>query len=284
MRVICRRVPFLLLSLCFSVSSFLPWRGLISASVVFALATSLNTSAQASSSNLPDNPSQTTSAAQTTNAAPQDSPALNATNGQTGPSSPPKKTEMNAIGAISTVKDNIVVSAGLLTQQSATQLFGGWVAEHFLVVQVTVGNQSREQQFVLHDIFLDYSNWKLSGIYGTQATPTSDDSHPLQDYQSGTQQGQISSIGALEIQEALKQNSVFSKRNFFVNGLVLIGASAGGFTFLGPEGFTQGVAGYSSAFLPALQKFWPDRRIDQQSNVLKYGFQDKMVIAKEDPG
>jgi len=211
------------------------------------------------------------------------------------PQSAQNKTQTTQIGAVATVKDNIVVTAGLLTQPSATQLFGGWTAEHFLVVQVTIGNQSRDQQFVLHDIFLDYSNWKLSGIYQfpsnngqctdtPQGTSSCLDSRPLQVYQSGTQPGQISSIGGLEVQEALKQNSVFSKRNFVVNGLVFLGASAGGFVFLGPLGFTQGVAGFSSSFVPALQKFWPDRRIDQQSNLLKYGFQDKMVIAKEDPG
>ncbi|MBV8629814.1 MAG: hypothetical protein JOZ83_02740, partial [Silvibacterium sp.] len=225
-------------------------------------------------------------------------PAANSqgSNGSAAPPASQSKVQATQIGAVSTVKDNVVVTAGLLTQPSATQLFGGWTAEHFLVVQVTIGNQSRDQQFVLHDIFLDYSNWKLSGIYDDGATNTTQcaqtaqgvssclNSRPLQDYQSGTQSGQISSIGALEVQEALKQNSVFSKRNFFVNGLVMIGATAGGFIFLGPPGFTQGVAGFSSNFLPALQKFWPDRRIDQQSNVLKYGFQDKMVIAKEDPG
>jgi hypothetical protein len=203
---------------------------------------------------------------------------------QPSPVPPANAIQKNQIGASSTVKDNLVVEAGLLTQASATQLFGGWIAEHFLVVQVTIGNQSREQQFVLQDIFLDYSNWKLSGIYGTPDAISLEDSRQLPSFQSGTKRGQISSIGALEMQEALKQNSVFSKRNFFVNGLVLIGTTAGGFTFLGPPGFTQGVAVYGSSFIPALQKFWPDRRIDQQSNVLKYGFQDKMVIAKEDPG
>jgi hypothetical protein len=214
-----------------------------------------------------------------------------ASNGQAGSSNADNsKVQKTKIGATSTVKDKITVTAGLLTASSAAHLFGGWIAEHFLVVQVTIGNQSREQQFVLHDIFLDYSNWKLSGIYDTpdadqpQDTNSSQHPHQLQDYQSGTERGQISSIGALEVQEALKQNSVFSKRNFFVNGLILVGATAGGFTFLGPKGLQQGAEGYSSDFLPALQKFWPDRRIDQQSNVLKYGFQDKMVIAKEDPG
>jgi hypothetical protein len=196
---------------------------------------------------------------------------------------------MNQIGgvAVATVKDKVAVSAGLLTHASAAQLFGGWVAEHFLVVQVTISNQSRDQQFVLHDIFLDYSNWKLSGIWTNQNSVSGSDSgfeRPLQDFQKGNQPGQVASIGALEMQDSLKQNSVFSKRNFFVNGLVLIGTTAGGFAFLGPTGFTQAVAGYSGSFLPALQKFWPDRRIDQQSNLLKYGFQDKMVIAKEDPG
>lgn len=153
------------------------------------------------------------------------------------------KLQSNPIGGVSTVKEKIIVEAGLLTPASASQLFGGWVAEHFLVVQVTVGNQSRDQQFVLHDIFLDYSNWKLSGIYGDAASDPLKSTRPLPDYQSPTRRGQISSIGALEMQDALKQNSVFSRRNFIVNGLVLIGTSAGGFAFLGPSGFTQGVIG-----------------------------------------
>jgi hypothetical protein len=193
-----------------------------------------------------------------------------------------KKESNTALTAFATVNASVTVEAGLLPHDSAKDLFGGWVADHFAVVQVTIGNHSRDQQFVLQDIFFDYSHWALSGLY-TSDKPTMPE-RKYKDYQRGTNPGEISSIGALEVHGALKQASVFSPRNAVVNGLVLVGTAAGGFAFLGPAGFTQAVTGYTSAVIPGLQKFWPDRTIDQQSNVLIYGFQDKMVIAKEDPG
>lgn len=196
---------------------------------------------------------------------------------------PAQKPQTNSLKAVATVKDNIAVEAGLLTSDSAKQLFGGWVADHFAVVQVTIGNQSRDQQFVLQDIFFDYSNWALSGLY-SNAGFDGKSRNGLQDYQKGTNPGQISSIGALEVHDAFKEAAVFSRRNTVVNGLVLVATAAGGFAFLGPTGFSQASGAFSSEVIPGLQKFWPDRSIDQQSNILKYGYQDKLVIAKENPG
>ena len=200
------------------------------------------------------------------------------------PGSPPAKLQAQKLQAVATVKESIVVEAGLLTPESAKHLFGGWVADHFAVVQVTIGNHSRDQQFILQDIYFDYSDWALSGVYSNCTGDDGCGASTLQDYQAGTKAGQISSIGALEVHDSLKSASTFSRRNFVVNGLVMIGAAAGGFTILGPTVFGQALTGFTSDGIPALQKFWPDRSIDQQSNLLKYGYQDKLVIAKEDPG
>ena len=207
------------------------------------------------------------------------------TNGSAPPSSsvpPASKDQTTPLNAVATVKDNVVVTGGLLTYASAKELFGGWVADHFIVVQVTIGNQSRDQQFILHDIFLDYSQWGLSGVYANPGFQ-SDRANQLQDYQKPTNPAQISSISALGVHDAYHSQAIFSHRNFVVNGLVLVGTTATAFSFLAPPGFAQGTAGFTGAFIPALQKFWPDKTIDQQSNVLKYGFQEKLVAAKEDP-
>jgi hypothetical protein len=192
------------------------------------------------------------------------------------------KTENNTpLQAVATVNASIAIQAGLLPHDAAKELFGGWVADHYAVVQISIGNHSRDQQFILQDVFFDYSGWLLSGLYSSEAQRLR--GRQVQDYQQETKPGEISSIGALEVHDGLKSASVFSPRNTWVNGLVLLGVTAGGFAFLGPVGFTQAVTGYNSAFIPGLQKFWPDRTIDQQTNVLKYGFQDKLVIGKEEP-
>jgi hypothetical protein len=206
------------------------------------------------------------------------------TNQKPAPPSPKQTKPANntPLQAAATVNASITVEAGLLPRDSAQQLFGGWVADHFAVVQVAIGNHSRDQQFVLQDIFFDYSHWALSGLY-TQETPNTPQ-RTFQEYQQATKPGEISSIGALEVHDGFKSASLFSPRNTWVNGLVLVGTAAGGFAFLGPTGFTQAITGYNSTLIPGLRAFWPDRTIDQQTNVLKYGFQDKMLIAKEDPG
>jgi hypothetical protein len=216
--------------------------------------------------------------------------------------------------AISTVGSCVTVEAVLLPREPAEKQFGGWVADHYAVVKTTVSNHCDDKQFILHDIYFDYSDWALSGVYQgliptaacssptpaatvSSASPATDSSSPATAAPSpmsavdcsiarSSQAGQVATVGALDVQTQLTEASVFSRRNLIVNGLVLVGTVAGGYAFIGSTSWTQGIGAYNSAFIPGLQKFWPDRRIDQEKNVLAFGYRtdQSTAIAKDDHG
>jgi hypothetical protein len=75
---------------------------------------------------------------------------------QQNPASTPAKRVGAAsnipLQAVATVNASITVEAGLLPRDSASQLFSGRVADHIAVVQITIGNHSRDQQFILQDV------------------------------------------------------------------------------------------------------------------------------------
>jgi hypothetical protein len=220
--------------------------------------------------------------------------------------------------ATSTVGSCVTVEAVLLPREPAAKQFGGWVADHYAVVKTTVSNQCDDKQFILHDIYFDYSEWALSGLYqglvptalcssptaagtasSTSASPDSslavpapsfpipsNDCSTSAQFARGSQPGQVATVGALDVQDQLTEASVFSSRNLIVNGLVLVGTVAGGYAFIGSTAWTQGIGTYNSVFIPGLQKFWPDRRIDQEKNVLSFGYRTDQsnAIAKDDHG
>lgn len=79
----------------------------------------------------------------------------------------PADNSSNAIPlqAISTVGSCVTVEAVLLPKEPAAKQFGGWVADHYAVVKTTVSNHCDDKQFILHNIYFDYRDWALSGVY-----------------------------------------------------------------------------------------------------------------------
>jgi hypothetical protein len=238
------------------------------------------------------------------------------------------RTPSNSISlnTSTTVSDCISVESVLLPKKPTAMLFSGYVAEHFAVVKTTISNHCPNQQFLLHNIYFDYSDWALSGVYSSPSTcttaattqlsspqPSQSPSKPQdgiaaptpqssqQSLQSGSQAspqtscdpwvkstkpGQVATVGALDVQEEVTEDSVFSARNLVINGLTLVGQIAGGYAFIGATSWSQGIGAYNSAFVPNLAKFWPDRRIDQEKYLLALGYRTDQTtaIAKQDHG
>lgn len=269
----------------------------------------------------------------------------------------PKKTDNSSntipLTTVKNVGDCIGVEAVLLPEEPAAQLFGGWVAKNYAVVKTTVSNHCADQQFILHNIYFDYTDWKLSGVYpnlgprtgcpaaddeasGSGSKPGSSASAPAEGANSAnraqaaevspppsesvnssmqeagstnppqvpddstgkkgtgctdqqtqsTQPGQVATVGALDVQDQLTSASVFSPRNMVVNGLVLVGQVAQGYAFIGGMAAAQGIGAYNSAFVPNVEKLWPDRRINQEKNVLSLGYRtdQSTAVGKDDHG
>ena len=221
--------------------------------------------------------------------------------------------------ATATVSSCIRVEAVLLPRDPAAKLFSGYVAQNYAVVKTTISNSCDNQQFILHDIYFDYSDWALSGVYKKPPAPAScpaqvagatteactgkgctdttqpktgpcmDTPAPTSSDESltqGTKPGQVATVGAVDIQDQVTEDSIFSKRNLVVNGLTLVGQVAGGYAFVGAAAAAKGIGAYNSAFVPNLGKFWPDRRLDQEQFLLKLGYRtdQSTAIAKDDHG
>ena len=120
------------------------------------------------------------------------------------------------------------------------------------------------------------------------ATPGSTDSTPTSgDHTSmGTCPGQVATVGATDVQDQDTEDAVFSPRNKVVKAITLIGQVAEGYAFIWGGDAAKGIGAYNSAFVENVTKLWPDRRIDQEKNILSLGYRTdrSTAIAKDDHG
>ena len=65
--------------------------------------------------------------------------------------------------AAETVADNVSVEAVLLPAEVCKRVFGKEIAENFAAVELTISNRSSKDALILHSVFIDYSQWALSG-------------------------------------------------------------------------------------------------------------------------
>jgi hypothetical protein len=61
------------------------------------------------------------------------------------------------------VTNNVSVEATLIPARIARVVFGEEISNTYAVIALTVSNRSANQAFIVHSIFIDYSQWLLSG-------------------------------------------------------------------------------------------------------------------------
>ena len=61
------------------------------------------------------------------------------------------------------VTGNISVEAALIPAKIASTVFGREVAHNYVIIALTISNRSADDSFIVHTIFVDYSQWLLSG-------------------------------------------------------------------------------------------------------------------------
>ncbi|RXH54239.1 hypothetical protein [Granulicella sibirica] len=237
----------------------------------------------------------------------------------------PAENSSNSIKLTATttknVSDCIHVEAVLLAEKLAAMQFGGFVGKHYAVVKTTVSNKCDNQQFILHDIYFDYRDWALSGVLnkqdtqttakasGTQKDPaaaTKDTAASARDANTvakktnrqaagkqqddngtaSTESGKVATVGALDVEVQDEADAVWSVRNSMIKGLTLAGQVATGYAFLVSGEASKGINAYNSAFVQNLTNAWPDRRIDQEKNILSFGYRTDRTtaVAKDDHG
>ena len=237
-----------------------------------------------------------------------------------------------------TVKGCVRAEAVLLSRPLASALFGGFVGENYAVVKTTVSNRCDNQQFILHDIYFDYSNWSLSGTFvdlnvsakrdadrqSNGAATQNDDAGNKPPAESGgdekqgsstktgaatstphsvngdasakstesddetasTRPGEVATVGALDVQDQDAADAVWSPRNSVVKAATLLGEVASGYAFLWSGDVAKGIGAYNTGFAENLATLWPDRRIEQEKNILSLGYRTDRTtaVAKDDHG
>jgi hypothetical protein len=175
-----------------------------------------------------------------------------------------------ALNGSTNVKDNVNAQVVLLPRKQAEKVFSKEIARNYAVVQVTINNQSKDAAFILHSIFVDYSEWALSGMSsGLQGTC----SKMQPNSQAPSCPGQVASVDSRVIRGELQDASTWTWRNGIIRAAVLVGTVASGIPAFGSKNALKYVAAYNGQLIPGTQVFWPDGTVPQLNRVSDFGFQ-----------
>jgi hypothetical protein len=181
------------------------------------------------------------------------------------------------------VNGNVSAAAVLIPQVDARRIFGKEIANNYAVIEVNVGNKSPDAALIIHDIFIDYSRWALSGSTEMSA-PTVEGlaRDPLAPFQASTSPNRVASEEYRVVRGQLLDAQMSTKRNRIIKWLALAGTVAAAYTFsINEEGFIRGIAAYNGVVVPGIGATFPDAVIPQLNRISDFGFQTNKVIPKE---
>lgn len=107
-----------------------------------------------------------------------------------------KSSPVSAPSAPGNVIDNVQVEAVLLPASVSRKVFGKEIGNNYAAVELTVSNHSTIASFIVDTIFIDYSDWALSGSAYLQSLRVggSPASSPRLPSQARTNPNQIASV------------------------------------------------------------------------------------------
>jgi len=198
----------------------------------------------------------------------------------------PLKTNFN-------VSENVSVEAVLLPEKVCRRVFGKEISQNYATIELTISNRSRDASLIVQSLFIDYSNWILSGNlpWNKSATPSpatekqNDDSNSAnlpETWNAGTKKNQISSVEYRIARGQLLDRQPWTLRNTVVHSLQLVGTIASAYVFTVTDtDIIRGVNAFNGQVIPGVQTFWPDGTIAQMNRISDFGFQVNKVIPKE---
>jgi hypothetical protein len=184
----------------------------------------------------------------------------------------------NAMRTEITVNGNVHAQAVLIPRVDARRIFGSEIANNYAVIEVNVGNKSRDAALIIHGIFIDYREWPFSGATSNQLNA----SRSIDKYQESTFPNQVASEEYRIVRGQLLDAQTDTLRNRFLRWLTLAGNLAGAFTFsLNEQGIVKGIAAATGVGIPGVATAWPDKTIEQLNRVSDFGFRANKVIPRE---
>jgi hypothetical protein len=177
------------------------------------------------------------------------------------------------------VKNNVSVEAVLLPSRVCQEVFGKEIAHNYAAVEVIISNRNRDASLIVHSVFIDYSNWALSGALGASLI---DRGNATELWQAATKRNQIASVEYRIVRGELLDRQPWTARNIVIRSLVAAGSLATAYTFVTTDqDIIRGIAAFAGTGVPAAQTLWPDGTVGQMNRISDVGFQVNKVIPKD---
>lgn len=191
-------------------------------------------------------------------------------------------TRLNNVQVVGNVNENVSAQAVLIPRVDARRIFGKEIAENYAVVEVNISNKSPDAALLIHGIFIDYSNWPLSGMSRNDLRALDNPDGPFADFQASTRPSQVASEEYRVVRGQLLDAQPWTRRNLFVRMLTLAGSLASAYTFsLNEEGIIKGINAATGIGIPGLATAFPDSTIEQLNRVSDFGYRANQVVPKQ---
>lgn len=194
------------------------------------------------------------------------------------------------------VGGNITVEAVLLPASVSKVLFGRAISNQYAVIELTISNKSPYAALIVHSVFIDYSEWLLSGTAKAMAaaglpgqavpgpstpSPQTDEPSTFQSFQSVTA-NQLASVEYRIVRGEALDAQAWTSRNWTMRLLQFLGVLATGSEFAFKEtGIVKSIGAFTGQVVPAAQVLWPDGTVAQLDRISDFGFRTNKVIPKE---
>jgi hypothetical protein len=114
------------------------------------------------------------------------------------------------------------------------------IADNYAAVELTISNRSQDESLIVHSVFIDYSQWALSG---SQYLAGNKGGNPLQSWQAETVPNQISSVEYRVARGELLDAQPWTTRNWVMRLLQAAGAVASAYSVsLSEQGIIRGIS------------------------------------------
>jgi hypothetical protein len=178
------------------------------------------------------------------------------------------------------VRSNVTVEAVLLPPAISKTLFGKAISSRYAVIELTISNKSPDATFIVHSVFIDDSEWLLSGTPKAMAAaglPGQADAAP-----SSVTANQVASVEYRIARGEALDAQAWTARNWTMRLLQFLGVLAAGSEFTFKEtGIVKGIGAFTGQVDPAARVLWPDGAAGQLDRISDFGFRANKVIPKE---
>jgi hypothetical protein len=177
------------------------------------------------------------------------------------------------------VTDNVSIEAVLLPKNVCSRVFGKEIANNYAAVQLTISNRSDQASLIVHSVFIDYSQWALSGFSSQASAPGG---NAVQPWQANTNSSQIASVEYRIARGQLLDARPWTARNITIRALQAVASIASAYAFaITDKDSVRGITAFSGQVVPAAEAFWPDSTIGQMNRISDIGFQVNKVVSKQ---